>query len=148
MTKRTNQIVRRRREQGFTLIEVMIAVGIIGILAAIAVPSYSEHVRQSRRAAVKGTLVEAAQWMERFRAENNAVYTDAALPAGLSTVPSSGSAFYTVALTSTAATYELTATPGGSMAGDVCGAFTLAHDGQRSAAGVSSGSTYDRCWNR
>jgi type IV pilus assembly protein PilE len=143
--------VIRRRQLGFTLVELMFAVGIVGVLTAIALPSYTENVRQSRRTAAKTTLVEAAQWMERFRAENNAVYTGAALPAGMSASPSSGTPFYDVTLSDLAAgTYQLNATPraGGPMAADVCGVLTVANDGRRTAAGASTGSIFDRCWNR
>jgi type IV pilus assembly protein PilE len=143
--------VMRRRQQGFTLVELVFAVGIVAILTAIALPSYTDYVRQSRRTAAKTTLIEAAQWMERFRAENNAVYTGAALPAALSTSPSAGTPFYDIALANLAAgTYQLVATPraGGPMAADTCGVLTVANDGRRTAAGASTGSDYDRCWNR
>jgi type IV pilus assembly protein PilE len=141
----------RRRIKGFTLVELMFAVAIVAILTAIALPSYNDYISQSRRTTAKTTLVEAAQWMERFRAENNAVYTGAALPAGLSVSPPAGTAFYDIAVTTlTAATYQLSATPrtGGPMAADECGTLTLANDGRRTAAGATTGATYDRCWNR
>ena len=56
--------------QGFTLIEVMIVVAVIGILAAIAYPSYQESVTKTRRSAAQGCLVEMAQFMERFYTTN------------------------------------------------------------------------------
>ena len=60
----------RTRHTGFTLIEVMIVVAVIGILAAIAYPSYQESVTKTRRSAAQGCLVEMAQFMERFYTTN------------------------------------------------------------------------------
>ena len=59
-----------RKHQGFTLIELMIVVAVIGILASIAYPSYREYVAKSRRAEAKTVLLSAQQWMERFYTEN------------------------------------------------------------------------------
>jgi type IV pilus assembly protein PilE len=129
----------------------MFAVAIVAILTAVALPSCSDHVRQSRRTAVKTTLVEAAQRMERFRAENDAVYTGAALPVAMTTSPSAGTPFYDIAIAGLiAGTYRLVATPraGGPMASDVCGVLVLANDGRRTAAGETTGAVFDRCWNR
>ena len=53
-------------QKGFTLIELMITVAIIGILASVAYPSYREYVNKSRRVQAKTTFVAAQQWMERF----------------------------------------------------------------------------------
>ena len=50
-------------QKGFTLIELMITVAIIGILASVAYPSYREYVNKSRRVQAKTTLVAAQQWM-------------------------------------------------------------------------------------
>jgi type IV pilus assembly protein PilE len=141
----------RHHQPGFTLIELLIAMAVLTILVAIAVPSYSEYISRARRVEARGVLTQAAQWMERYRAENRGVYTDATLPAGLSSSPDSGPLMYTIALTAlTATTYTLSAIPvtGSPMAGDVCGTFTLAGDGRRTAATVDSGTLYERCWYR
>ena len=61
----------RRRQGGFTLIEVMIVVAIVAILAAIAYPSYLESVRKSKRAEARAQLMEAAQYMQRFYSQND-----------------------------------------------------------------------------
>jgi type IV pilus assembly protein PilE len=59
------------RQHGFTLIELMITVAIIGILAAIAIPSYQDSVRKSRRADAQGALLSLANAMERHFTETN-----------------------------------------------------------------------------
>ena len=139
------------RVRGFTLIELVIAMTIVAILTAIALPQYGEYMARSRRNDARTTLLLAAQWMERFRAENRGVYTGAVLPAGLDVSPQSGQPMYDLAATAvTATTWTLTATPraGSPMAADGCGAITVAADGQRTAAGQSSGTLYQSCWGR
>ena len=69
----------RSAAAGFTLIELMIVVAVVAILAAIAVPSYQEQVRKSRRAQAKADLVEYAQMAERFFTVNN-TYVGFTLP--------------------------------------------------------------------
>ena len=58
-------------EKGFSLIELMITVVIIGLLAAVAIPSYRSHVIRTQRSDGKTALLEAAQRMERFFTNNN-----------------------------------------------------------------------------
>ncbi|QQP98066.1 type IV pilin protein [Lysobacter enzymogenes] len=60
-----------RAQRGFTLIELMIAVAVVGILIGIAVPTYQDSVRKSRRAQAKADLTEVAQAMERYYTVNN-----------------------------------------------------------------------------
>ena len=72
--------MRQRRlsgMRGFTLIELMIAVAVVGILAAIAYPSYQEHVRKARRADAQTALLELAQFMERHYTANGRYLTTA-----------------------------------------------------------------------
>ena len=120
------------RNKGFTLIEVMIVVAIVGILASVAYPSYQEHLRSSRRTAAQGCLMEQTHAIERFYSANMTyVGAGAALPACPGDVPR----FYNVAPGPLGqSTYTLTATPTGAQAGDRCGNMTVNHQGARTPA--------------
>jgi type IV pilus assembly protein PilE len=155
--------------RGFTLIELMIVVAIIGILSAIAYPSYQEYVRRGHRAEAQRGLMEAAQYMQRFYAANMAYdrllgdtaaianfSTSTAFPVGLRTVKSGSSTFYdvtvapTTATTTTAPGFKLTATPtsGSIMANDRCGSLTLDSSGIKDITSLPTGSTATMkdCW--
>lgn len=142
---------RRPRQRGFTLIELLIGMAVVAILTAIALPQYGEFVARQRRTDARTTLTMGMQWIERFRAENRGVYTGATLPAAMAVSPSTGAPMYDITLANvTAATWRIEARPraGGPMAADPCDVMTIASDGQRTAAGQTSGAIFDRCWAR
>ncbi|MDR6918525.1 type IV pilus assembly protein PilE [Pseudomonas sp. 3296] len=132
----------RRSNRGFTLIEIMIVIAIIGIVMTIAAPSFTEYLKKGRRSEIAGVLSEQAQILERFYTKSN-VYTNAT---GLS----AGNDYYTITPTITDQTFLLTAVrkPGSSMAIDKCGDFTLTNTGVRSMVNATAGLTAKDCWGR
>ena len=127
-----------KKQQGVNLIELMITVVIISILAAIAIPGYSRHVKKTRRNMAAACLQENAQYLERW-------YTSKMTYVGASAQPCTSEiqAFYTIAISAAAArTYTATATPAGAQSDDTCGTLTLTETGTRSA----SGGTVAKCW--
>lgn len=156
----------QRTAHGFTLIELMIVVAIVGILAAIALPSYSSYIARAKRADARTQLLQAAQFMQRFYAANDQYDQDrggnsvlgsgVGMPDNLRKSPSDGTAIYQLnssvttagdyTATVTTSAYTLTMAPisGLSAASDPCGMFTITSAGVR---GVTGGSrTRDECW--
>ena len=133
----------RRTVAGFTLIELMIVVAVVAILAAIAVPSYQEQVRKSRRAQAKADIVEYVQMAERFFTVNN-TYVGFALPATVSPREAGATARYNLAAsTQTATQFVLTATATGPQASDRCGDLSVSNTGLKTESGSA---TLAECW--
>lgn len=146
MPRSTNTIIMKRKNQGFTLIELMIAVAVVGILGAIAIPSYSEYVRRGHRAEARAGLLQAAQWLERASTATGTYPLTAAFPSALASVPSNR---YGISLNSTdGRTFTLTATPKGAQTGDKCGNYTLTQSGLRGANGATTGTIVSDCWGK
>lgn len=122
-------------ESGFTLIELMIVVAVIGILSAVALPSYNDYVRRGKRAEARAEVLKAEGWLERYFTENNrysdtsASTVNAAFLSRFSVVPASGPSNYNLTLAVTNSTFTVTATPTGSMTGDACGSYTKTNTG-------------------
>jgi len=143
-----------RHQSGFTLIELMVTVAIVGILAAIAYPSYQSYLLRGNRAEGQAMLNDAAARQERFYAQNLAYVTSTAdlgklgmrntTGTGSSTSVASDTGKYVLTVSGTN-NYTLTATPQGAQAKDTkCGNLTLDAAGTR---GVSaSGASVNDCW--
>lgn len=144
-------------QQGFTLMELIIAMVIIGILTAIALPNYTAYIQRSNRSEARNQLLEMSVWMERWRTERGR-YDD---PGNINNPPPSppfpanwvqspplpATAKYTIVRAATATTFTFTATAVGVMAGDACTTLVIDQTGQRTFT-TGGGGTQDICWNR
>ena len=131
----------KNNNYGFSLIELMVTVAIVGLLAMVAYPSYMDYLRRTARAEVKAILMENAQYLERYFTTNS-TYVGASLPTTVSPKRSTGTAVRynissSVALSATGFTMQ--AVPANAQARDTCGTFTL------DQAGVTTPNTTG-CW--
>lgn len=140
---------REGRHSGFTLIELMIVLVVAAILVAIAIPMYSNQVRESRRTDARSALLDLAGREERYFATNN-IYTNSAANLGYAAFPATvGSGYYTVAAPTVpagGASYSITATAVGTQAADAaCASLTVTSTGQQTSTGTGSAAT---CWGQ
>jgi len=137
----------RRRERGFTLIELMVTVAIVAVLAAIAYPSYLSHVIRANRAAAQGYMLEVSNLQQRYLLDARAYAAD--LATLNSTPPPNVSSNYDVTTAPKAGTtppgFTVTATPrGNQLAKDTaCATMTLDEAGAKTASGTGGVSA---CW--
>jgi len=153
-----------RREQGFTLVELMVVVVIATILLSLAVPSYMNNVRQSRRTEAKTTLLDVAGREESYFSTNGAQYTTVAGNLGFTAfgVPF-GSGYYTLTVCSPAGaacgglaipnppaapSYQVVATAVGSQVNDTqCVQFGVDSTGQQYAVTNGGAANTATCWS-
>ncbi|MEY3219564.1 MAG: hypothetical protein RIT27_921 [Pseudomonadota bacterium] len=144
----------KKHDVGFTLVELMIVVGIMGILAAIAIPQYDQYLRKSKRAEAKTALSGIAQLQETFYVNNGNRYASKLGSGGLNchkkglckadggtTAPSS-EGNYTIeisSVTNTGFALKATAASPGQLKDAQCAVFTLDSRGQKTA-------TSNDCW--
>jgi type IV pilus assembly protein PilE len=136
----------RRMNRGFTLIEAMVVVGIIGLIAAIGYPSYRDQVIKSRRAEGMGALLELADRMERHYSDAGTYRKDAVTDITVADVfPSFSSDYYTLTIDAQDnISFTVSAARKGTQLKDKCGTFTLTSQGEKK---VSLGSLpKEDCW--
>lgn len=134
--------MKRHSSAGFTLIEMMIALAIIGILTAVALPSYRDYIARGKRAEAKAVLLEGAQFMERQYSAQS-YYSAGAYPARLKVAPAGASTGvnYNLTVAATSGSFTITAAP---VDGDPkCGSLILGHTGARSVSGTLG---VAQCW--
>ena len=137
----------RRGNSGFTLIEVMVTVAIVGILAAIAYPSYMAYVVRSNRAAAKSFLLEVTNRQQRYLLDARSFAAD--MTALQMSAPADVAKNYTITTAPKAGTtppgFTATATPTGSQLNRdaACGTLTIDEAGTKTASGAD-GAT--KCW--
>ena len=137
--------------KGFTLIELVVAILIVGILAAVAVSSYQDYILRAQRADAKSVLYEVAGWMERnYTAAGayNVTPAGVAIGAGSSPItqsPRTGTARYNVSFAAapTATAFVVQAVP--VTADPECGTLTLNQQGTQTESGTG---TVADCWQR
>lgn len=137
-------MMRNNVVNGFTLIEVMIVVAIVGILASIAYPNYSSYVMRAARADAMVILLDAANKQEQFFVDNRQYASDLG-DLGIATETENG--YFTISVEADASSFTVTATAdSGPVAGDTqCSTLTINELGLKGNTG--SGDT-DLCWER
>jgi len=147
--------IYKQKLNGFTLIELMITVAVIGILAAVAYPSYQDYIIKARRADAQSALLQLGQFMERYYTTNGR-YTTAANNTTAPTLPFTEAPkdgtpkFYDLTVAATPTSYTLTATRKGAQASDTkCGNLTLTNTGLKGVTGTPAPTqTAAQCWSR
>lgn len=150
----TSTAFRAPRAGGFTLIELLIALVVLSLLLAIAIPSYREQARKGYRSLATSALMDRAARLERCAAldpSNGFLAANAACPTFPSNVVDErNAALWQIAISNRAATtYTLQATPvtGSPAAGDTtCAVIQLTHTGARSATNSSNAASTTECW--
>lgn len=148
----------RARQAGFTLIELMIVVVIVTVLTMVAVPTYLNQLRESRRTEARNYLVELASREERYYATQNA-YTSTAANLGYggfgSGNPVGGGYYYIAAPTlpdpnnASQPSFSLTADPVTGKGQDkdtACASFTVESNGKRTALNSGGTDNSSVCW--
>jgi type IV pilus assembly protein PilE len=134
---------------GFSLIELLTVLLIIGLLAAIGWPSYQGHLMRSQRAQAAVALLQAQQFMERHYSVHGSYLSAGGarleLPLALQTVQSDSRVVYRLKIDAAdALSYRLLASPQGAMRSDECGDLSLDHTGLKGRSG--SAATVAQCW--
>jgi type IV pilus assembly protein PilE len=141
-----------KRSSGFTLTELMIVVAIIGILASIAIPAYSEYVIKGKRSDAKAELLKAQIAQEKYRASHTTYGTLIEIGNSTTSTYTSPGGYYTIAIlgTPTASAYTITATPLSPFADSTCGTFAVDKNGKSTTTtgAQTTAPKVTECWGK
>lgn len=129
---------------GFTLIEVMIVVAIVGLLATIALPSYREYVLRGNRTEGQALLMDAAARQERFYAQNTSYVTSNTDRSKLQVNETKYARLYDLSVGTSSGDGGYTLTASQKFGDTACGNLTLNARGDKGRSG--SGKSTDECW--
>ncbi len=134
------------KKNGFTLIEVVVTIGILGILAAIAIPAYSAYIKTANRTDATRTMTYDAQALERCYSQNFTFATNC--PLAVAPPSPSAQGYYTITIAATANSFTITATPLKSpqTQDSACGTFTLDNAGTQGATTSGGAANTQTCW--
>ena len=137
-----------KTQQGFTLIELMITVAIVGIIAAIAVPNYSEYIKRASRAEAAAALLDAANKQEQYFVDNRA-YSTSFSDLGIQSKTENGHFELTINVVNSNE-FTITAKPiAGAVKGDAdCTSLTINDVGLKGATGSKGNTDINYCWGR
>ena len=135
--------VTKKAQKGFTLIELMIVVAIIGILAAIAMPSYTQYVRRGKAAEATSTLADLKNRMEQYFQDNKTYANTGGLTAPCSPAAGVAKYFSYSCTTQTATNFTLTASP---VSGQGVDNFSFTIDEAGAKTSIYDGTTGSTCW--
>lgn len=133
------------RRAGFSLTELLIALAIVSILVAVALPSYRSHMANVRRGVARSSLVQAAQWLERVATATGRYPAASDIPTGLFKVDGDS---YRLFFATQPTTFTLDAVPAGPQSPDRCGTLSLLQSGERRITHAVPDATLDACWGR
>lgn len=134
-----------KNERGFSLIELMVAVAVVGILAAVAIPSYRNHVLRGQTQEATAALAELRVKMEQHFQDNRSYvgYLDASCNLVSNGAPAIAAKYFTYACASTQATYTITAS-GAAAKGMTGYSYTINQNNDKTSA--VPGKTGTTCW--